>query len=94
MRIAPVADVKAHFSSFLEECHEGPVVVTKNGRAVAALICIQDDEELETLLMAHNPKLRRLWDEAERRMQEPGGKIPADEFWARVDEDDASQPSG
>ena len=82
MRIAPVAEVKARFSSFLEECRAGPVVVTKNGRAVAALVCIEDDDQLETLLMAHNPKLRRLWEEAEQRMGQPGGKISREEFWA------------
>ncbi len=85
MRIAPVADVKARFSRFLEECHDGPVVVTKNGRAVAALVCIEDDDELEALLLAHNPKLRRLWAEAEQRMQEPDRRIPHDEFWAEVE---------
>jgi hypothetical protein len=32
--------------------------------------------------MAHNPKLRRLWEEAEQRMGQPGGKISREEFWA------------
>jgi len=39
MRIAPLADVKARLSAYLEECAtEGPVIITRNGRAVAVLL--------------------------------------------------------
>ena len=37
MKIAPVADVKARLSSYLEQVENGPVIITKNGRPVAAL---------------------------------------------------------
>ena len=38
MRIAPLADVKARLSAYLDECGvEGPVVITRNGKAVAVL---------------------------------------------------------
>jgi len=34
MRIAPLADVKARLSAYLDECGaEGPVVITRNGKA-------------------------------------------------------------
>ena len=64
MKIVPAAEVKAHLSSYLEETFSGPVVITKNGRAVAALVAVTDDDELERLLMAHSPRLRQLLDEA------------------------------
>ena len=36
MRIAPLADVKARLSAYLDECGiEGPVVITRNGKAAA-----------------------------------------------------------
>ena len=35
MKIAQLAEVKARFSSYVEECEEGPVVVMKNGRPKA-----------------------------------------------------------
>ena len=36
MRIAPLADVKARLSAYLEQCEaEGPIVITRNGKAVA-----------------------------------------------------------
>ncbi len=38
MRIAPIADVKARLSAYLHECGtEGPIVITRNGKAVAVL---------------------------------------------------------
>jgi prevent-host-death family protein len=38
MKIASVADLKAHFSAYLKETEGGPVVVTRNGKAVAVLL--------------------------------------------------------
>ena len=43
MKIAPVADVKARFSSYLEQSEKGPIIVTKNGRPVAALVAVGDE---------------------------------------------------
>ena len=57
MKIAPVADVKARFSSNLKDCEEGPVVVTKNGRPKAVLVAARDEEEIERLILAHTPNL-------------------------------------
>jgi prevent-host-death family protein len=84
MKIVPVAELKAHLSSYLEETVGGPVIITKNGRAVAALIAVTDDDDLERLIMAHSPRLRQLLDEAAARVKHGGG-IPHDQFWAQVD---------
>ena len=73
MRIAPIADVKKRLSSYLEQCQSGPIVVTKNGRAVAVLICVTNDDDVENLVLAHSPKLHKLLDEAEQRIREGGG---------------------
>jgi prevent-host-death family protein len=51
MKIAPLAEVKAHFSSYVEECEQGPVVVTKNGRPKAVLVAAGNEEELERLVL-------------------------------------------
>ena len=86
MKIAPVADIKAHLSSYLEQVENGPVIITKNGRPVAALVAITDDDELERLVMAHTPRLRQLLDEAAERIKRDGG-IAHDEFWRQVAEE-------
>jgi prevent-host-death family protein len=83
MKVASVADVKARLSSYLDATASGPVVVTRNGKAVAMLLAIHDDEELERMLLANSPKLRAILDAADRRIDEGGG-IPHDEFWRQV----------
>ncbi len=80
MKIAPVTEVKARFSAYLEWCQDGPVIVTKNGRPVAVLISILEDDELERLVLAHTPRFRRLLDAAEQRIQQTGG-VGHEEFW-------------
>ncbi len=47
MRIASIADVKARLSTYLKESQEGPVIVTRNGKAVAVLLAVTDEDELE-----------------------------------------------
>ncbi len=80
MKIAPLADVKARFSRYVEDCERGPIVVTKNGRAVAVLVAARDEGELERLVLAHTPSLRRLLRAAEARIRRTGG-FTHDEFW-------------
>jgi prevent-host-death family protein len=84
MKIASVADVKAKLSSFLKATADGPVVVTRNGKAVAVLLGVSGDEELEELLLAHSRKLRVMLDAAERRIDEGRG-IGHDKFWQQVE---------
>lgn len=83
MKIAPVADVKARLSAYIEECRDGPVIVTKNGRPVAVLVSILEDEELERFVLAHTPRFRKLLAAAEERIQESGG-LKHDDFWASL----------
>src|SRR5262245_18813542 len=61
MKLAFVADVKARLSAYLNESQQGPVVVTRNSRAVAVLLAVTDDDELERLVLAHSPKFQALW---------------------------------
>ncbi len=84
MRIAPVAEIKAKFSSYLNACQEGPVVVTRNGRALAVLLCVEDDDDLERLLMAHNPRLPRIVQGGLKSIRETGG-LSEDELWSGLD---------
>ncbi len=84
MKIASVADVKARLSEYLKASAEGPVVVTRNGKAVAVLLGVADDDELERLLLAHSRKLGSILDAADRRIDEGAG-IGHDEFWQQVE---------
>src|SRR5438270_13821184 len=83
MKIASVADVKARLSAFLKESQQGPIVVTRNGKAVAVLLAITDDEELERLVLAHSPKFQALLDRSRSQIEKTGG-IPHAQFWREV----------
>jgi len=83
MKIAPLAEVKARFSSYVEECKESPVVVTKNGRAAAVLVAAGNEEELERLILAHTPRFRAMLNAAERRIKKGRG-IKHRDFWKAV----------
>src|SRR5438094_7231574 len=90
MKIASVAEVKARLSSYLKDSATGPVVVTRNGKAVAVLLGVSDDDELERVILAHSRKLRAILDAADRRIDEGAG-IGHDEFWKRVESADRSR---
>src|ERR1700687_2392213 len=84
MKTASVADVKARVSAYLKESEKGPVIVTRNGKAVAVLLAVTDEDELERLILAHSPKFQALLDKSRRQIEETGG-IPHDVFWREVE---------
>jgi prevent-host-death family protein len=84
MKIASVADVKAHFSAYVKESEKGPVVVTRNGKPVAVLLAVSDEDELERLMMAYSPRLQALLGAARQRIQ-AGEGIPGEAFWREVE---------
>ncbi len=84
MKIASVADIKARLSAYLKESEQGPVVVTRNGKAVAVLLAVTDDDELERLVLGHSPKFQALLDKSRRQIAETGG-IPHEQFWREVE---------
>src|SRR5205814_1404792 len=83
MKIASVADIKARLSAYLKETQEGPVVVTRNGKAVAVLLAVTDEDELERLVLAHSPKFQAILEKSRRQIEETGG-IPHEQFWREV----------
>ena len=84
MKIASVAEVKAKLSSYLKASEKGPVVVTRNGRAVALLLTPEDEGDLERLIFAYSPRLRKILD-ASNRAIEMGAGLPHDEFWEDIE---------
>lgn len=84
MKIASVAEVKARFSAFVKESEAGPVVVTRNGKPVAVLVGVQDEEEIERLLMAYSPRLRAILDQS-RQQIDAGLGLSHEQFWSEVE---------
>ena len=89
MKIASVAEVKSQFSAFLKASKGGPVVVTRNGRPVAVIVGVQDEDEIERLLMAYSPHLRAILERSRQQFRE-GQWLSEEEFWSKFER---SQPS-
>ena len=84
MRIAPLADVKARLSAYLDECGaEGPVVITRNGKAAAVLLVPHDDDDLERLLLGRSPRFQALLDRSRQSIKDGKG-LSEDAFWEAV----------
>ncbi len=84
MRIAPLADVKARLSAYLEQCEaEGPIVITRNGKAVAVLLTPYDDDDLERLVLARSPRFQALLNKSRQSIKQGKG-LSRDAFWKAV----------
>lgn len=59
-------------------------MVTRNGKPVAILLSIKDEEEMERLLLAYSPRFQRILEEAKRQIREGEG-VPHEEFWREVE---------
>jgi len=90
MKIASVANVKAHLSGYLRAAEQGPVVVTRNGKPVGVLLAVGDEEELERLVLAYSPRLRSILDAARQRIR-AGAGIPHEELWRGLEGGKASK---
>ena len=84
MNIAPLADVKARFSAYVKQLQTSPVIVTKNGKPVAVMIGISDEDDLERIMLAISPKFQALLVKAEKRIQETGG-MSHEDVWAQIE---------
>ena len=84
MRIAPLADVKARLSAYLDRCGvEGPIVITRNGKAVAVLLAPYDDDDLERIMLGRSPRFQALLGRSRHSIKHGQG-LSEQEFWKAV----------
>ena len=81
MRIASLADVKARLSAYLEQCEtKGPIVITRNGKAVAVLLAPYDADDLERIVLARSPRFQALLNKSRNSIKRGKG-LSRDAFW-------------
>ena len=84
MRIAPLADVKARLSAYVEQAKtDGPIVITRNGKPVAVLLAPLDDDDLEGLILARSPRFQALLNKS-RESLKAGKGLSRKDFWKAV----------
>ncbi len=93
MKIASVAEVKSQFSAFLKASEGGPIVVTRNGRPVAVIVGMQDEDEIERLLMAYSPHLRAILERSRQQFRK-GQWLGEEEFWSQFEKAEPSKGPG
>jgi prevent-host-death family protein len=87
MKIASVAEVKAHLSAYINASADELVVITKNGKPVAVLLPMEDEAELERLTLAYSTRFQAQLAEARAQIAAQNG-IAHEDFWAEVEKDD------
>ena len=92
MKTASVAAFKARLNEYLKQSQQGPVIVTRSGKPVAALVAVNDEDELERLMLSHSPKFRAIVEKSRRQIEETGG-IPHEQFWREVESESVAAPS-
>ncbi len=84
MNVASLADVKARFSEYIKQLQTSPVIVTQNGKPIAVIMGISDEDDLERVMLAISPKFQAFLDKAEKRIQETGG-LSHEDVWAQIE---------
>ncbi len=64
MKIASLADVKAHLSAYINTARDELVVITRNGRPAAVLLPVDDDTDLEQLAVRYSRRMQAAIAEA------------------------------
>ena len=83
MKIAPLAEVKDRLSAYIDAAKESAIVVTRNGKPVALLTPILEDDDLDRLLLAHDRKFIRLLEQARERLR-AGRYLTNEQFWREL----------
>ena len=88
MRIVSLADAKTRLSSYIDQAQDsGPIVITRNGKAVAVLVVPIDDDDLEDLILARSPRFQAMLAQSQRSLR--AGKVIAEDAFWQIAEDSA-----
>ena len=83
MKTISIAEVQANLKTVLEDSQKEKIIITKNGRAIAALVPLEESN-LESPELSDNAALNQILTEAEERIQKTGG-IKHDNFWRSLE---------
>ena len=83
MKMIPLSEAKNKLSSIVHDAESSPVVLTRNGKAVAVVIAPENADDLERLVMSRSKRLQRLLSESREQIAR-GEVLTADEVFAHL----------
>ena len=93
MKVASIADVKARLSAYVHDAEaSGPVVITRNGKAVAVLVAPESEDDLERLLLSRSRRFMELLEQS-RASVRAGEGLNHEDFWGGVTHDEKHRPT-
>ena len=84
MKLIPLSEAKNKLSSIVHDAEKTPVVLTRNGKAVAVVIAPENEDDLEQLVMSRSKRLRR-WLQESREQIARGEVLTEAEVFGRLD---------
>jgi prevent-host-death family protein len=84
MKLIPLSEAKNKLSSIVDDAEKTPVVLTRNGKAVAVVIAPEDEDDLERLVMSRSKRLQKLLRESREQIAR-GEVLTADEVFAHLE---------
>ena len=85
MKIVSIEEIQGKFRDYLKQSDDEPIIISENGRPIAAITLITDSDDLDSLMLAYNSQFNLMMDDARKRIEETGG-IDHEDFWKLVDE--------
>jgi prevent-host-death family protein len=82
MKVVEISKATTSLGDYARRLRKRPVVVTRKGRPVAALVPIEN-ADLETISLSTNPKFLAIIERSRQRMKTEGG-IPMEEMRRRL----------
>jgi prevent-host-death family protein len=83
MKLISISEAKNKLSSIVDDAIRTPVVLTRNGKAVAVVIAPTDEDDLERLVMSRSKGLHRLLKESREQIAR-GEVLTVDEVFAHL----------
>ena len=90
MKLVEDSDATGSLAEYAAQIGSGPVIVTHQGRPVAALMPIEN-ADLETVTLSTNPKFLKLIERSRSQIQSGGG-ISSAEMRRRLQADSSESP--
>jgi prevent-host-death family protein len=86
MTIVALSEAKSKLNGYIDQAQEtGPIVITRNGKAVAVLLAPESDADLELILMQHSKRLKAILEEA-RTSFAKGTQLTHQDVWGHLEQ--------